>query len=464
MTTATWSDLLRDKRGPITAIIVMGVAMHAVDVFIVATALPSIVADIGGAGFYTWSMMLYMVASITATAGAAPLRGAMGDRDGFLLAAIVFLVGTVGCALSPAMAALLFARVVQGAGGGLMLALGYAFVHQFYPEAMRTRMLSAASGVWGVAALLGPLLGGGFSQIGWWRGAFWAGAPIILLCCYLAWRHLPAGATAEARARPPYGRLALLAVGVLAVASSGQVPGLAWRLALIALGALLLALTFHRDARAGRPLFPSRPWSILHPVGNGYAMTFLVGITIAPMGIFIPLVVQRLHGIAPFTSGYIHAILSLSWTASALLTAGVGRRWANALILTGPPVVLLGAVGLLRFHDGGALWPFIVAIALTGFGVGLFFTHVISATMSNARPGEEAITATAMPMTQQLGIAFGAALSGVIANAAGLDAGIARDNVAAAAVGNYIFAIVAAGLLSLLGVKFALRSATARAP
>src|SRR5690606_27723773 len=153
--------------------------------------MPTVVADIGGAAYYAWATMLYMVASILGSACGAPAKHAFGARGAYLVAAVGFLAGTVGCAVSPSMPVLLVARTVQGAGGGLLLAQSMSLVREIYPTEIRTRMLAFISGVWAVAALLGPLVGGVFAELGSWRGAFWVSTPIIFAFAIGAWLSLP---------------------------------------------------------------------------------------------------------------------------------------------------------------------------------------------------------------------------------------------------------------------------------
>ncbi|MBM3225227.1 MAG: MFS transporter [Candidatus Tectomicrobia bacterium] len=227
MATATWGALCREGRAAPTILLTLSVGIHAIDVFIIATVLPSVVEEIGGAAFYAWSTMLYVVASILGAAGGGLARARWDVRRSYTLGTVLFLVGSLGCALASSMAWLLLARGLQGLGGGMLMALSYGMVGELYPESLRPRMFSLISGMWGAAALLGPSIGGIFAALGWWRGAFWSALPVIGGLAALAWLTLPA--TTHPRlptaGRPPWQRLTLLGLGVLAVAWSGQVGG-----------------------------------------------------------------------------------------------------------------------------------------------------------------------------------------------------------------------------------------------
>lgn len=448
MSSPSWGALFRRERAAHTFLLTLGVGVHAIDVFIIATVLPSVVADIGGAAFYTWSTMLYVVASILGTACGGFIRARCGLRHSYAGGALVFLTGSLGCAAAPSMAWLLLARACQGLGGGMLVALSYGVVSELYPEALRSRVFSLISGMWGTAALLGPAVGGVFAAVGWWRGAFWVSAPVILGLIGLAWGTLPPAASQGATARFPWLRLGLLGLGVLGVAWSGQMTGLGPRLTLIAVGGILMGLTFRLDGQALTRLFPSRPLSLSHPVGTAYWMFFLFDVTASQVTVFMPLVVQVLHGVSPLEAGYFAALRSLAWTLAALGSAGLQGRWVPLVILLGPSIVTASIVGQAAVVVHGSLAWLVAFVALHGVGIG--FAHLSSWTISAAREGEERLTASSIATVRSLGQAFGAAIAGLIANAVGLGQGVSVVTVAAAATWVYgLGTLVPVGLTAL---------------
>ena len=227
MRASDWQELFRPELAAFTVILNLGIGLHAVDVFVISTVMPTVVKDIGGHSFYAWSTMLYMVASIVGAASGGPLKAALGPRKGYVLGGLLFLMGSAACGASPTMLVLLIARTVQGYGGGLLLAQSMGLISELYPPALRTRILATVSGVWGVAALVGPLVGGVFAELGWWRGAFWASVPIILWFTARAWQTLPRVTAVTAVPPFPIRRIALLTLGVLCAGAADQVPMLA---------------------------------------------------------------------------------------------------------------------------------------------------------------------------------------------------------------------------------------------
>ncbi len=136
-----WGAVFKDGLGLYTIMLNLGIGLHAVDVFIVTTVMPSVVRDIGGASYYSWTTMLYMVASIIGAATGSPLKAKLGARRAYCLGSLLFLLGSVSCAISPSMLVLLSARLVQGFGGGLIISLSMALVSELYPERLRKRIL-----------------------------------------------------------------------------------------------------------------------------------------------------------------------------------------------------------------------------------------------------------------------------------------------------------------------------------
>jgi MFS family permease len=450
----SWSALFHGRHLAYTALLTLGVGVHAIGIHLVATVLPSVVADLGGAAFYTWATMLYTVASIMGTAGGGLFKAVLGLRRGYLLGVLVELVGWAGCAAAPHIAVLLLARAIQGFGSGLLVALAYSMVSEFYAETIRARVLSAISGIWGVAALLGPIVGGAFAASGWWRGAFWVAIPILILLGVMAWQVLPSDAAKGIVGEFPAVRLTLLGLGVLCVAASGLVAPIVWRLALLGSAVALVWCAFHLDGYATHRLFPSQPLSLKTPVGAASWLFLLFGATTSMVTVFMPLVLHVLHGVSLLSAGYINALLSLAWTVLALCSASLRDRQVRRVIWLGPLLMLWGAIGLKACIVEGPLALIGVYVALIGTGIGLCFAHLSSLAMAAARPGEESQTASSIPTIQSLGIAFGAAAAGLVANAAGLAMGIAPETVASAASWVYQLGIIPPAIMTALAGRF----------
>ena len=156
----------------------LGISLHAIDIFIITTIMPTVVEDIGGISYYAWTSMLYMVGTIVGASASSHLRARLGTRRGYIWGGLILLIGTIACAIPPDMVTLLIGRFIKGVGGGLVIAQSMALIRDFYTPSIRTRILATVSTTWSVAALFGPGLGGVFAELEWWRGAFWAKLPM----------------------------------------------------------------------------------------------------------------------------------------------------------------------------------------------------------------------------------------------------------------------------------------------
>ncbi len=336
----SWGAVFKNGLGLYTIMLNLGIGLHAVDVFIVTTVMPSVVRDIGGASYYSWTTMLYMVASIIGAATGSPMKAKFGARRAYCLGSLLFLIGSVSCALSPTMIFLLTARLVQGFGGGLIISLSMALVSELYPERLRKRILGLVSSTWGVAALIGPAVGGTFAQYGFWRGAFWINAPIIVGFLLAAWFRLPERRSPPPLSGFPWRRMALLTLGVLCVGVASNWHSLAVQSALVVASVLLVWQTLRLDAAGAAKLFPSHPFSPKTTTGSANWVFFLSSMTHTVIGVFLPLALQVLHGVDPLVAGYMTASLAVCWTLASMATAHLHGRAASAAIISRPGDVL----------------------------------------------------------------------------------------------------------------------------
>jgi MFS family permease len=458
-TTSSWSEVFRGRLGAYTLLINIGILFFAVDNFLINTLMPSIVADIGGVAFYAWSMMLYLVGSISGAASYGPLRARVGGRRALAIGGAVFSLGALGCSLAPAMGMLLVARLFQGVGGGLILAGSMAFTSTLYEPRLRKYAVAVTNVTWILAAVAGPVQAGIFADIGWWRGAFFLYVPIgAAFLVGVLWK-IPRSAdqaTADSRAlRFPFWRVALLALGVLCVGSSGQTGSAALRVTFIVAAALIVWYAFTRDAKADNRLFPSQPLSLSTPVGLAYWGHIFVAAAYVAVSIYLPLVLTVLHGIAPLYVGLANGIMSIGWSIAAALVAGLHGSRERRVVIAGPVCLAIGSVGLALIAAYGARFAWVLVCApLVGVGIGIFHVHMTVRVMGAARPGEESITASSLSTIRSLGMAFGAAVAGTVSNVAGLQEAATPETVRAAVTWVYLFNVLPLVLAVAVAARF----------
>lgn len=453
-----WRDILRGKRGVYTLLLNIGILFFGIDTFLVNTLMPSIVADLGGVAFYSWAIMLYLVGAIVGSASYGPLRVRVGGRKALALAGVVFSCGALGCSLAPTIEMLLLSRLIQGTGGGMIVAGSMAFISALFEPQLRRYAVAVTNITWIVSALLGPIQGGIFANLGWWRGAFLLYVPIgAAFILGVLWR-IPAeadGATGQPNLRFPIWRVGLLGLGVLCVASSGQAPNTPVRLALLAAAALIVWYAFKRDGAAQNRLFPSRPLSFGSLVGLGNWGHLLVGASFVAVSIYLPLVLSKVYGLAPLYVGFANALMSIGWSLASTLTAEFDGQRERFAVTFAPVCLLLGCVGLaLTVMSGGHLVWLVIFVVMVGAGIGIFHVHMTVRVMGAARKGEESITASSLSTIRSVGMAFGAALAGTIANLAGLQQVATDETVRTAVVSVYLFNAIPLLLALAVAVRF----------
>jgi MFS family permease len=457
--TSSWTDIFRGRLGVYTLLLNLGILFFGIDNFLINTLMPSIVADIGGVAFYAWAMMLYLVGAISGSASYGPLRARVGGRWALAIGGAVFSLGALGCSLAPTMAALLVSRLFQGIGGGLILAGSMAFVSTLYEPRLRKFAIAITNVTWIISALLGPIQGGIFGSLGWWRGAFLLYVPIgAAFLLGILWK-IPKEAdqaTADSRAlRFPIWRVGLLGLGVLSVGASGQFGSDLVRLALIVLAGLIVWYAFARDAHADNRLFPSQPLSLSSPVGLAYWGHIFVTTAYIAISIYLPLVLSVLHGMPPLYVGFANGVMSIGWSIASAAVAGLHGSRERKVVSAGPICLMTGSIGLaLTAVFGGHLVWVIACVPLVGIGIGIFHVHMTARVMSSARAGEESITASSLSTIRALGMAFGAALAGTIANVAGLQELATPEAVRSAVTWVYLFNIIPLVLALTVTLRF----------
>lgn len=453
--TSGWSALLLGKNGLRSAALAGGVALHAINVYLVTTLLPSVVKDIGGLDYYAWNTTLFVVASIIGSVLSTRALGILGPKLAYALAGLVFMLGCGLCALAPDMGWLILGRSVQGLGGGLLFALPYAMIRLVFDEPLWPRAMALISAMWGAATLIGPAVGGVFAEHGAWRAAFWVLLPCTLLFMLLAIALLP-GKSRETAARSPIPglQLVLLTAVVLAISIGSITPSPGYNALGLGVGLGLLLLVVVLEHRSGKRLLPRDSLKSGSPLLALYlSMALLVvGMT---SEVFVPLFLQELHQQTPLLAGYIAALMAAGWTLGAIFSSGLSPRGAARAIASGPFLVVAGLLLACLFMPATAtpllsLGAVCLAMLLVGTGIGLAWPHLLSRVLENAADDQKELAGASITTVQLVATALGAALAGMIVNLAGLSssAGVAGAAQAAA----WLFGLYA-GVSALLFIS-----------
>ena len=438
-----------------------GVALHAVNVYVATTIMPSVVAEIGGLAYYAWSTTVFVIASIIGSTLTAQVLERLAPRGAYRLAVALFAAGTLVCGAAPSMPLLLVGRTIQGLGGGLLFALSYAMIRRVFPEPLWPRALALIAGMWGVASLLGPFIGGLCAELHQWRLAFLVLLPVTAVFGLLADRVLTHThpEAVQSVARIPVSRLALLTTAVLCVSAGSVAGSTAGQLAGIGLAAGLTVALVRVESRAKVRLLPHDAFALNQPLGAIYATMALliVGTTTE---IFVPYMLQTLHGLPPLAAGYVTVIEAVTWTFASIAVSGLAERGARLVLVACPAVMALGLAGLAwhmpRSEPQALAWV-CVWLALIGVGIGMGWPHLLNRVLVVAPDDEQDLAASSITTIQLFAAAFGTAIGGMVANFAGLT--VPGGPVGVGHAANWLFGLFALGpTLAVLTTLVLIRS------
>lgn len=365
-------SLSRTKVIWITLGVLLGIFMASMEATVVATAMPTIVGQLGGLEAYSWVFSGYMLTSTTTV----PLYGKFSDLYGrkrvYTIAMLLFLAGSLLCGLAQTMQHLILFRLLQGIGAGGLLPLAFIIIGDIFSYEQRARMQGLFAGVWGVSAVVGPLLGGFLVDRVSWQWVFYINLIPGVLSGLVVWWGLRETQARPARpVRVDYAGAALLtgSVSALLLGMLELDKPLGWGLLLLA--AALLAALVRVEQRAPDPILPLALFrdrlfvvACLHGILAGWAMFGSMA--------YVPLFVQGVLGASATQAGSTLAPLMLSWVlASVVGTRLVLRLPYRAIVLSGMGLFVVGAFMLARINAGTSLASLMTALALMGVGMGL---------------------------------------------------------------------------------------------
>ncbi|RFD19616.1 MFS transporter [Komagataeibacter melaceti] len=426
--TPTWRLLFSGPNGAKSCVLAAGVALHAINLYMILTLLPSAVNDIGGLRYYAWNETLFIVASIIGSSVSIHVLGAMGPRRAYAMASGVFALGALLCAVAPTMGAMLWGRSFQGLGAGMLVSLAYTVIRLVFAEPLWTRAMGMLSSMWGIATLIGPAMGGVFAEMGAWRMAFWILCAGSLVFALFAVRVLPAiparsGMPASAVA---WRQLMALVVSVLVLSVTSAALHFQQNLVGLAIALGLFAWFAHCEHNRDTRLLPRGTLGLRSTLLPFYCLLGGLALSVEVIEIFAPLFLQVLHHQRPVVAGYLSALMAAEWSTGSFTSAGATPHKARRALAMAP-VLGLGAILFLawwmpRPADGSLMdiIPIGVAFAAVGTGVGMAWPHLLGGILRLTPPAEQGLASASLTTVQLYTTAVASAVAGTIANAAGL--------------------------------------------
>ena len=445
----SWADVLGEGRLPRFVLICLTVWLNAADSLITATIMPSVGRSLAGYAYFGWATAGYLMGSVLAAASSGVFALWLGLRWATVAAALLYMSGCALSAVAPEIFTFLAGRLLQGVGGGWLVGLSSVAIGWLFANRLLPRVYSAISSVWGIAVLIGPMLGGLLADAGSWRIVFWVFAVQGAIVAAAARIMLPAGEAAAAAPAVAWRQLSLIGIGIILIAAADLAGNFAGTAALISLGVGTLLLVLKLDASSHERLFPLGSGDPRTVHGAGYATIFLLCVATMGLSVYGPAVLQTLRGLSALAAGYVVGAEAVLWTAVSLPVAGLTGRWPNRLIRLGAVAILVGlAFCALVFDDRDLGWV-VAASGLIGAGFGLSYAFISQGILGALADKERAIGGAGIATVRMIGAAAGSAVAAAVANLAGFADGFSAPAARTAGIWVFLAALPVAALACL---------------
>ena len=425
---------LRSERGPILLAVMLSIGLVAIDATILATAVPAVVDDLGGFTSFPWLFSIYLLAQ----AVSVPIYGKVADLRGrkpvMMLGIGLFVLGSLLCGLAWSMPSLIFFRLIQGLGAGAVQPMGMTIVGDIYSLAERAKVQGYLAAVWATASIVGPTLGGLFSDYLSWRWIFFVNLPLGIAAAWVLWRRFDE--TVERRKHSiDYAGAGLLAAGGTLLLLGLLEGGIRWSwgspagVGIFVAAAVLLGAFVAVEKRAAEPVLPL--WIFQRRVLNAAASaSFVVGVLLLGLTSYVPLYAQAVLGKGALVAGLALAAMTIGWPIAA---ATGGRFYLTigfrATVTMGAAITIAGAWLLLLVDADSALWELALPCFVMGVGFGYVASPAVILAQSSVGWQHRGVATGANMFARSMGSAVGVAVFGAIVNSrvAGSAGGVPID-------------------------------------
>ena len=425
----------RSERGPVLVGVMLSTALVAIDATVIATAVPSIVASLGGFAEFPWLFSVYLLAQAVTVPVYGKLADVFGRKPVMLVGIGLFLLGSILCGVAGSMGALIAFRAVQGLGAGAVQPMSMTIVGDLYSLRERAKVQGYIASVWAVSSVVGPTLGGVFSQYLSWRWIFFVNIPLCLVAAAaIALRFHEQ--VDRRRPRIDYAGAATLTLALTLLVLGLLEGGQAWAwgspqgIAVLVTGAVLLGLFVGIERRAADPVVPLRLLRNRLLVATNLASA-CVGAVLLGLTSYVPTFAQDVLGTGPLVAGFALAALTLGWPISASLSGRVYLRIGiRSTALVGAAIVVLGSALLLLLDGSSSVLQVGATAFVIGLGMGFTAAPTLIAAQSAVQWHERGVVTGLNMFFRSAGSAVGVAVFGAIVNATLGRSGVEGDRVA----------------------------------
>lgn len=460
MTTATADGVgFRSRRGPILIALMVSSGLVAIDSTIVATAVPSIVQDVGGFTSFPWLFSAYLLAQAVSVPVYAKHSDVVGRKPIILSGIALFLLSSILCGVAWSMAALIAFRVLQGLGAGAVLPMAMTIVGDIYTVTERAKVQGYLASVWALSSVIGPTLGGLFASLSIWRAIFLVNIPLCLLAGWLLIRTFHESIE-RAKHRVDYLGAGLLTVSLSLLILGALEGGLAWAwnsatsMSVFGVGTLLFAVFVLVERRAAEPVLPL--WVVSRRLLlTTSIISFGIGATMFGLTSYVPTFLMGSLTTSPVLSGLALAALTVGWPISA---SQAGRFYLRIgyrrTALIGVAVAVIGASVLTLTASSPNILVVAACCFIVGLGLGLVATPSLIAAQSSVEWNERGVVTGTNLFARSIGSSIGVAVFGAVANAiyASVPGGNSDPQTIVSASSAVFLAVLVSAILTVVAV------------
>nr|WP_082589560.1 MDR family MFS transporter [Tetrasphaera sp. Soil756] len=401
----------------------LSTGLVAIDATILATAVPAVVRDLGGLTQFPWLFSIYVLAQAVSVPVYGKIADLYGRKTVMLVGIGLFVVGSLLCGAAWSMGSLIAFRALQGLGAGAIQPIGMTIVGDIYSVAERATVQGYIASVWAVASLVGPTLGGVFSEALTWRWIFFVNLPLGLAAAWMLWRRFSeTPRPAAARPRIDYAGTVLLLLGTVALLVALLEGGVLWGWASpvsigLFVGSVVLLVAFVVvERRAAEPVLPL--WVFRHRVvGGAMLVSLVVGVMLLGLTSYVPLYAQGVLGTGAIVAGFALAAMTIGWPISASASGRLYLRLGfRSTMLIGSVLAVIGSGILLLVRPSSSVWLLAGACLVLGLGFGFVASPSLVAAQSAVAWNERGVATGASIFARSVGSAVGVAAFGAVAN------------------------------------------------
>ena len=412
----------RSERGPVLISVMLSTALVALDSTIIATAVPSVVQDLGGFSQFPWLFSIYLLTQAVTVPLYGKFADVLGRRPVMFWGIAVFILGSVLCGAAWSMPVLIAARAVQGIGAGAIQPMSITIIGDLYTVEERARVQGYVASVWGVASVVGPTLGGVFSEYLDWRWIFFVNVPLGAIAAWMLFRKF-SERIERTRHRVDYAGAALLTAGCSLIILGLLEGGVAWAwnsaqgVAIFVVGVGLLVAFVLVERRAAEPVLPLWVFTRRTLIG-GNLVAVVVGAVLMGLTSYLPTYAQGVLGAGALVAGFSVAALTVGWPISASLAGKIYLKIGfRDTALIGSVFVIAGGIMCAFLSAHSTIWEAAAAAFVLGLGLGLTSSPTMVAVQSVVGWDRRGVVTATNMFSRSLGSAVGAAMFGAIANA-----------------------------------------------